>query len=56
MAPEDDCLGEMFVMIRWMDRELAVPLVQIEGIDVDNDTEEAIGDWHYWMGQGYQLG
>lgn len=56
MAPEEDCEREMFVIIRWMERELAVPLVQIEGIDVDDQTEEAIGDWHYWMARGYELG
>ncbi|WP_416668157.1 calcium-binding protein [Egbenema bharatensis] len=56
MAPTDDCEQEMFVVIRWMERELAVPLVQIEGVDVDDETEEAIADWHYWMEQGYQLG
>ncbi len=56
IGPEDECEREMFVVIRWMDRELAVPLVQIEGIDVDAQTEEAIGDWHYWMARGYELG
>jgi Calcium binding len=56
MAPEDDCMREMFVIIRWMEREMGVPLAQIEGVDVDDDTEEAIGDWHYWMAQGYELG
>ncbi|UBF30343.1 calcium-binding protein (plasmid) [Kovacikia minuta CCNUW1] len=56
MAPADDCEREMFVLIRWVDRELAVPLVQLEGIDVDDETEEAIADWHYWMARGYELG
>lgn len=56
MAPADECEREMFVVIHWMDRELAVPLVQLEGIDVDDDTEEAIGDWHYWIARGYELG
>lgn len=56
MAPEEECEREMFVVMRWMGRELAVPLVQIEGIDVDDEIEEEIGDWHYWMEQGYELG
>lgn len=56
MAPEDDCMREMFVIIRWMGREMGVPLAQIEGVDVDEETEEAIGDWHYWTTQGYELG
>lgn len=28
----------------------------IEGLDVDNDTEEAIADWHCWVARGYELG
>jgi hypothetical protein len=55
MADEDDCMSEMFVTINWMDRALGIPLVQLQGIDVDEDTEEAIGDWYYWMEQGNQL-
>ncbi|HEY3378065.1 MAG TPA: calcium-binding protein [Armatimonadota bacterium] len=47
LAPEDDCLHAMLVMIHWQDRTLGVPLAQLEGIDVDDDTAEAIADWHY---------
>jgi len=56
MAPADECEREMFVTIRWMERELAVPLAQIEGLNVDSQTQEAIEDWHYWVGRGYELG
>ena len=55
MADQDDCLHEMFVIIRFMDRRLAVPLAQLKPLDVDEATEEAVGDWHYWMGQGYEF-
>ena len=53
MAPEDECEHDMFVEIQWQDRSLAVPLSQLEGIAVDDGTEEAIGDWHYWINSGY---
>jgi hypothetical protein len=56
MAAEDDCLREMFVTVRWQGRSLAVPLAQLEAIDADGDTDEAIGDWHYWVARGYELG
>ena len=56
IAPEDDCSHEMFVEIRWSGRRLAIPLVQIEPIEADDGTQEAIEDWHYWMAQGYELG
>lgn len=55
MAPEEECGREMFVLIRWDDRGLAVPLAQLEGIAVDDDTEEAIADWHYWVARGYEF-
>ena len=55
MAPEDDCMHGMFVIIQWQDRTLGVPLAQLEGIGVDEDTAEAIADWHYWVARGYQL-
>ena len=55
MAPDEECLHEMFVLIRWKSRELAVPLMQLEGIQVDEETQQAIEDWHYWVNQGYEL-
>jgi len=57
MASEDECAHEMFVMIRWGKQGLAVPLSQLKPIsDTDASTIEAVEDWHYWVGQGYQLG
>ncbi|MDD5095668.1 MAG: calcium-binding protein [Dehalococcoidia bacterium] len=56
MAAEDDCSHEMFVEIRWSGKRLAIPLAQIEPIETDDETQEAIEDWHYWMAQGYELG
>ena len=55
MAPEAECEHEMFVMIRWNRRTLAVPLAQLAGIGVDDETAQAIGDWHYWVGRGYEF-
>ena len=55
IAPEEECEHEMFVMIRWKSRQPAVPLMQLEGIDVDEKTQQAIEDWHYWVDRGYEL-
>ena len=55
MAPEDKCEHDMFVLIRWQDRKMAVPLSQLDAIDPDESTQEAIDDWHYWVAQGYCL-
>jgi hypothetical protein len=55
MAPEEDCMREMFVEVTWQGRTFAVPLAQLDGMNVDEDTEEAIADWHYWMARGYEF-
>lgn len=53
IAPEDVCMKDMLVLVRWPGQKLAVPLAQLTAIDPDESTEEAIGDWHYWVAQGY---
>lgn len=55
LAPEDTCASDMLVQIRWQGRKMAVPLSQLVAIDPDESTEDAIGDWHYWVAQGYLL-
>src|SRR5438874_9517852 len=42
MAPEEECEHDMFVLIQWRPRPLAVPLMQLEGIEVDEETQQAI--------------
>jgi hypothetical protein len=56
MAPAEECEHEVFVMIQW-DRSdgLAVPLVQLKPIaDSDEQTNQAVADWHYWCSMGYE--
>ena len=53
MVPEDACCTDILVMIRWHGRNIAVPLSQLAAINVDQSTAQAIGDWQYWVGQGY---
>jgi len=55
MAPDDACEHNMFVLVRWQGRKMTVPLAQLTAIDPDESTAEAIGDWHYWVAQGYCL-
>ena len=55
MAPVEECDHEMFVMIRWKSHDFAVPLIELEGIGVDEKTQQAIEDWHYWVDQDYEL-
>lgn len=51
MAPEDSST-DMPVMTRWNNRNIAVPLSQLKAIGVDESTNQAIADWHYWVAQG----
>jgi hypothetical protein len=55
MAPEEECGHEMFVLTRWDRGTLAIPLSQLEGVAVDDETRQAMEDWQYWVDRGYQL-
>jgi hypothetical protein len=46
----------MFVEIAWEGDALAVPLIQLEVTEADEETRQAIADWHYWVNQGYEFG
>lgn len=46
-------MHEMFVKIEWNGRTFGIPLAQIEAINVDADTQEAIEDWQYWVARDY---
>jgi len=53
IANPEECAIEIFVTTTWNGEELDLPLSQIFPEDVDEESEEAIGDWHYWVGRGY---
>lgn len=56
MPAEDDCEHEMFVTIRWGQDGLAVPLSQLKPIaSTDDQTKQAVADWHYWVETGYEF-
>lgn len=46
---------EMLAEIDFTGRTMGVPLYQLEPIDVDDDTRQAIEDWQYWIARGYQF-
>jgi hypothetical protein len=47
----------MFVETRWEGkRKLAIPPSQVKPTgEADEDTRDAVADWHYWIGQGDTL-
>ena len=55
MPPSEECPREMFATIRWDNDELAVPLSQLKVVDADEQTRQAVADWHYWLSQGYEF-
>ncbi len=55
LPAEEVCRHEMLVFIEWENRSFAVPLSQLEPLDVAGDTSQAIEDWHYWKKQGYEF-
>ena len=55
MPSEEDCEHNMFVLIQRKSDTFGVPLIQLEGVGVDEETKQAIEDWHYWVNQGREL-
>jgi Calcium binding len=55
MGPGDECAHEMFVLTPWERRTLAIPLSQLESTVADEQTIQAVEDWHYWVERGYEL-
>ena len=56
MADVDDCDHDMYITVEFHDNELAVQLSQLEPIgELDDESREAICDWHYCCERGYQF-
>ena len=61
MADQNECDDNMnmFVQIEWDGRKFGVPLEQVYPVNTtgefDEDTLEAVEDWHYWVDRGYLL-
>jgi hypothetical protein len=55
MAPEEECESEMFVWVGRAGERIAVPLAQLRPLSKDRETQEAVGDWLYWVDRGYEL-
>ena len=55
MVKEEECESDMFVRMELDKRKFAVPLSQLQGISIDEDTKEVIEDWHYWVDMGYEF-
>jgi hypothetical protein len=55
LAPEENCTGDMLVLILWHHRKVAIPLSQLTAINKKESTDQALADWKYWVAQGYQF-
>lgn len=59
MSPEEECHKEMRVEALYKEDgaedRFSVSLYDIEAVDADDDTQEAIDDWHYWVDMGYEF-
>jgi hypothetical protein len=56
MVYKDDWQSQdMYVEISWNNRTLSVPLAQLKPLSTDDETLEAVEDWHYWKRRGYEF-
>jgi hypothetical protein len=53
MAPEDDCMQSMWVIVRHGGRTFGVPLQQLALVGAGADARTALADWRYWVDRGY---
>jgi hypothetical protein len=53
-APAQECEKELFAVIQWKERKLAVPLSQLAIVDADSASEQVVEDWQYWVQRGYE--
>ena len=49
MPSTDPSLRQQFVTIEWKNTELGVPLSQLGPVDANDNTKQAVADWHYWL-------
>jgi len=55
MPGEEVCEHEIFVTIRRDKGDLAAPLSQLKPVHADEQTTQAVEDWHYWVSSGYEF-
>jgi len=56
LACVDNCTDEMRVTLGAKKYGHDVPLSQVQPTDAaDEQTRQAIGDWHYWVQRGYHF-
>ncbi|MGK7878487.1 MAG: calcium-binding protein [Crocosphaera sp.] len=59
MSDEDECEQEMKVDIRYTEEHnqdvFSVSLSEIDPVDTDETTTEAVNDWKYWVERGYDF-
>jgi calcium binding protein len=55
MAGGEECEHEIFVTIRRGEGDLAVPLSQLKPVQADEQTTQAVEDWHYWVNRDYEF-
>ena len=53
LAAEDDCMSEVFALVKYAKSELAVPLEQLACHAPDEQTGQAVADLHCWVARGY---
>lgn len=54
LADEDDCMADAMVTVEIASEQLAVPFAQLKCLSEEEYTRQAVEDWHYWVGRGYQ--
>ncbi len=55
ISSAEDCEHNMFVEVEYDDDVFSARLSDIEPLEVDEKTIQAIADWKYWSDRGYEF-
>ncbi|MDB9529398.1 calcium-binding protein, partial [Oscillatoria sp. CS-180] len=55
MADEDECDRDMFVEVAIEEDIFSLPLLGLQPINIDEDTNQGFTDWQYWCDRGYSF-
>jgi hypothetical protein len=53
LAKADRCTTQVLVKVVHGQRSIEVPLWQLDSMASDQETNDAVADWHYWVYRAY---
>jgi hypothetical protein len=49
------CREQIMITADYNGQPFTIPLAHLDPLDADEETTEAVADWHYWLARGYEF-